>query len=184
LALSGAARYSSSGIAEVLPMRAVALAALLLLPGLAAAQTLSDAAARLRDDTYLRAWTTPLGRPLDWRDAESGDHGRIVPLREYKKDDAPCRDMAETLTIQGEVRQGAATGCRAPDRHWQVVTATPAEVPADLPPYQPPADISADPPKPAPAPSVILRIRPPGGRSTAAPEIYLSVPPPPAPGGN
>ena len=167
-------------------MRPIALAALLLLPGLAAAQTLSDAAARLRDDAYLRAWTAPLGRPLDWRDTESGDHGRIVPLRDYMKDDAPCRDMAETLTIQGEARQGAATGCRTADRRWHVVTATPAEVPADLPPYQPPADISADPPKTAPAPGVILRIRPPGGHTIAAPEIYLSVPPPPppAPGGN
>ena len=165
-------------------MRAMALAALLLLPGLAGAQSLSDAAGRLRDDAYLRAWTAPLGQPLDWHDVESGDHGRIVPQRDYKKDDAPCRDIAETLTVQGEARQGSATGCRAADRRWHVVTATPAEVPADLPPYQPPADISADPPKSGPAPGVILRIRPPGGRA-ARPEIYLSVPPPPAaPGGN
>ena len=163
-------------------MRCMALAALMLLPGLAGAQTLSDDGARLRADGYLRAWTAPLGQPFVWRDMESGDHGRIVPEREFTKDGAPCRDITETLTVQGELRQGKATGCRAPDRSWHVVAATPAEVPADLPPYQPPADISADPSKTGAAPGVILRVRPPGGR---APEIYLSVPPPPAaPGGN
>ncbi len=157
------------------------LLALLLLPGLAAAQGLSDDAARRREDLYLRAWTAPLGRPLDWHDAESGDHGRIVPQREFKKDGATCRDVTETLTVQGEARQGHTTGCRGPDQHWHVVTATSPEVPADLPPYQPPADISADPPKTGAAPGVMLRVRPPGGRG---PEIYLSVPPPPAPGSN
>jgi len=165
-------------------MRPLALAALMLLPGLAGAQTLADAAEKLREDAYLRAWTAPIGRPLDWRDSESGDRGRIVPQREYKKDDALCRDMTESLTVQGETRHGAATGCRGPDRRWHVVTATPgdalAEVPADLPPYQPPADISADPPKATPMPGIILRVRPPGSRNAAAPEIYLSVPPPPA----
>ncbi len=151
--------------------------AALLWPGLAAAQALSDDAERLRGDSYLRAWTAPIGRSLVWNDLASGDHGKIAAQREFKKDGTICRDVTETLTVQGEARQGKATGCRGPDQQWHVMTATPPEVPADLPPYQPPADISADPPKTGTAPGIMLRVRPPGGRG---PEIYLSVPPPPS----
>lgn len=169
-------------------MRA-ALLALLLFPAVAAAQMLDDAAVRLRADAYLKAWTAPLGRPVEWRDTESGDHGRIVPLREHKQGDGLCRDMEETLTVQGEARSGKAMGCRDAGQSWHVVSATPgtidegsaaaADVPADLPPYHPPADISADPPKKDATAGMVIRVRPPGSSKTATPEIYLSVPPPP-----
>jgi surface antigen len=173
-------------------MRCRMLAVLMLLsPGCAAAQSLDAEAARLREQAYLQAWSAPIGQATAWHDPASGDHGRITPLRERKTEGSSevCRDMAETLTVAGALRHGTASGCRGVDRIWHVVTATPgdsdpgdpASVPADLPPYQAPADISADAPRNGQAipPGVIVRIRPQQGRGTAAPEIFLAVPPPP-----
>jgi surface antigen len=182
-------------------MRPTVLIALLL-PGLlpaerAAAQMLDPEAARLREQAYLRAWSAPLGQAVRWHDADSGDGGRITPVREHKRpgEPQPCRDIDEVLTVAGAPRHGTATGCRGPDGAWHVVAATqgdaaaqdPATVPADLPPYQPPPDISADPPRPGQGvpPGVIVRIRPsgavaPSGRGVPSPDIFVAVPPPPA----
>ena len=159
--------------------RLLLLPMLLLLPGLARAQALDEADARLREQAYLHAWSAPLGQAVKWHNPETGSKGSITPERE-RKDAATgelCRDMLEIVTIGDTMHRGTAAGCRGEDRRWHVVSATPAEVPADLPAYQPPADISADPPHP-PGPGMEIRVRP-RGPAGAAPVIRLTVPPPP-----
>ncbi len=161
----------------------------MLIPGLAGAQILDTADARLREQAYLQAWLAPLGQATRWRNPATGDAGRITAIREHRAAESGelCRDMVERLTVAGTVRQGTATGCRGSDAAWHVVTATPGDdpsTPADLTPYKPPAEISADPPHSGQAipPGLEIRIRPSARNKvvpSSTPDLRLLVPPPP-----
>ena len=149
-------------------MRSAMFVLFLLLPIRGWGETLDEADAAFRDQAFLAAWQAPIGQPIAWRNPVTGNAGSIQARRETHGNGAEtCRELMETLTIDGRVSRGVTTGCRAADKSWHVVQSAPLGAPADqpvpveLPPYQPPADISADPPHPA-GPPVGIVVRPGG----------------------
>jgi surface antigen len=152
-------------------MRIGILILLSLLPESSYAESLDAVDAAFRDQAFQAAWQAPIGRPVAWRNPVTGNAGSIQAKRETRAKDGigPCRELIETLTIDGRVNHGVTTGCRSQDMNWHVVQSAPlgasaspeGQVPVELPPYQPPADISADPQHPA-GPPVGIMVRPDG----------------------
>jgi surface antigen len=130
-----------------------------LLPVAASAQALDPADSAFRNQAFAQAWAAPVGATASWSNPVTGNHGDVKPVRESRRSNSgePCRELVESLTINGEVRQGTTAGCRGADNGWHIVQSAPiastapssVNVPVDLPAYQPPADISADAPQPA-----------------------------------
>jgi len=66
---------------------------------------------------------TPTGHAIQWNDPRSGASGSFTPTGEpAAAPDGYCRDFSQTITINGELKQGVGRACRQPDGTWRTVS--------------------------------------------------------------
>jgi surface antigen len=62
------------------------------------------------------------GRPLPWRNDQSGASGTVVPRNTYQAADGTrCREFQQTVTVGGETQQSYGTACKQQDGSWRIV---------------------------------------------------------------
>jgi surface antigen len=64
----------------------------------------------------------PPGRPVEWRNPESGRYGVIVPEAGYELRGERCRRYTHTIYINGRPEVARGVACRHPDGTWQPVS--------------------------------------------------------------
>ncbi len=70
-----------------------------------------------------RAYAAPIGENIRWNNAQSGNHGTIVPVRDGTTPGGDyCREFQQTITVGGQMQKGYGTACRAPDGQWKIVS--------------------------------------------------------------
>jgi len=78
---------------------------------------------RLAQDAELRALEDgPSGRPIAWRNPDSGHYGEVVPRRAYERADRTCRDYEHTVWIDEQREVVRGTACRQPDGTWRTIS--------------------------------------------------------------
>ncbi len=66
--------------------------------------------------------TAPTGKPVAWKNPDSGHSGTVTPTRTYQTANGNyCRDYQTTVTIDGKQERASGTACRQPDGTWRVV---------------------------------------------------------------
>jgi len=61
------------------------------------------------------------GTTTTWQNPDSGHSGTVTPTRTYVADDGnPCRDFNQTIMVDGQEEDIAATACRQSDGTWQI----------------------------------------------------------------
>ncbi len=60
------------------------------------------------------------GQSQTWRNAESGNSGKVTPTQSYQRGSQKCTRFNETVQAGGESAQGQATACQQPDGSWQI----------------------------------------------------------------
>lgn len=73
---------------------------------------------RAREAEY-RAYA--FGQPAQWRSAESGYYGEVVPYEPYRRGGQLCRDYAHTVYIDGRPQTARGTACEEPGGTWRIV---------------------------------------------------------------
>jgi surface antigen len=70
-----------------------------------------------------KAMTKPVGKSVSWSNPDSGNSGKVTPLKEVTQptDGATCREFEQTVTTKDD-RTATETGtaCRAADGTWKV----------------------------------------------------------------
>ena len=68
------------------------------------------------------ARTAPIGQPIEWRNPDTGHHGRVTPIREgnNRRTGAYCREYQQTVTVGGRSRDAYGTACRQRDGSWKI----------------------------------------------------------------
>jgi surface antigen len=68
-----------------------------------------------------RAYNASVGQEVTWNNPASGDSGTIVPVHDgYANNGAYCREFQQTITIDGQQREGYGTACQQPDGSWKI----------------------------------------------------------------
>jgi surface antigen len=62
------------------------------------------------------------GVARQWRNADNGRYGEIVPSRPYKRGAMDCRDYTHKIYIDGQPQAMRGTACRNPDGTWTNVS--------------------------------------------------------------
>jgi surface antigen len=65
--------------------------------------------------------TAPSGRPVAWRNPDSGASGTVVPRPAYPSNGTYCREFQQNITVGGRTQEAYGTACRQPDGSWKVV---------------------------------------------------------------
>lgn len=61
------------------------------------------------------------GRPVEWRNPDSGNYGTVVPQRAYEQNNTYCREYSQNIVVGGKSERAYGTACRQPDGSWQIV---------------------------------------------------------------
>jgi surface antigen len=64
----------------------------------------------------------PSGRPVPWRNPDSGRYGNIVPGPSYQQAQGTCRQYTHTIYIDGRPQVARGAACRNPDGTWTPVS--------------------------------------------------------------
>ncbi len=65
--------------------------------------------------------TTPTGRPIAWRNPDSGHSGTVTPTKTYQTAGGTyCREYQTTVVIDGKQERASGTACRQPDGSWRI----------------------------------------------------------------
>jgi surface antigen len=67
---------------------------------------------------YAEGLNGTLGERYEWSNDETGDHGDIVPQREFRRGGALCRAFTETTFVHGERQTRDGVACRRRDGNW------------------------------------------------------------------
>ncbi len=62
------------------------------------------------------------GRPVVWRNDNTGHYGEVVAGPGYEVNSLDCRDYTHTIYIDGRPQVAKGTACRQPDGSWQIVS--------------------------------------------------------------
>jgi len=83
-------------------------------------QQLDKADRERADRAYQNAFeSSPVGRPSQWRNPDSGNYGSVTPVRTYQ---APTgREFTQTISIGGRLQEGHGTACREADGSWRII---------------------------------------------------------------
>jgi len=60
----------------------------------------------------------PSGKPVAWRNPDSGRYGQVVPGTAYQANGMTCRPYTHTIYIDGKPQVAKGTACRNPDGTW------------------------------------------------------------------
>lgn len=78
--------------------------------------------AALQHTTQTALETGQPGRPLPWRNPQSGNSGTVVPQNYYRTAEGQyCREFQQTIIVGGQQEQGYGRACRQPDGTWKIV---------------------------------------------------------------
>jgi surface antigen len=93
-----------------------------LLGGLAG-NLLDERDKRMANEAAQRALeTTPSGKPVAWKNPDSGHSGTVTPVRTFESNGSYCREFQQTVTIGGRPENSFGTACRQPDGSWRIVS--------------------------------------------------------------
>lgn len=66
--------------------------------------------------------TAPTGRPVAWKNPDSGHSGTVTPTRTFQTADGTyCRDFQTTVLIDGKQERATGSACRQPDGNWRIM---------------------------------------------------------------
>ena len=67
-----------------------------------------------------QAETGPLGKSINWNNAESGHSGSVTPIREGRVQGTNqlCREYKQSITIDGKTQTAVGTACQNSDGTW------------------------------------------------------------------
>jgi len=66
--------------------------------------------------------TAPTGKPVAWRNPDSGHSGTVPPTKTYQTANGTyCREYQTTVLIDGKQERATGTACRQPDGTWRIV---------------------------------------------------------------
>jgi surface antigen len=60
----------------------------------------------------------PSGKPVAWRNPDSGRYGSVVPGPAYDMSGVQCRQYTHTIYISGQPQTARGAACRNPDGTW------------------------------------------------------------------
>ena len=70
----------------------------------------------------VRAYSAPLGYPIQWNNPSSGNAGRIWSTREgWSTSGAYCREFQQQVLVGGRVQSAFGQACQQPDGSWRIV---------------------------------------------------------------
>jgi len=58
------------------------------------------------------------GKPVEWRNPDSGRYGEVVPSRTFRRGSLDCRQYTNKFYIDGQPQAMRGTACRNPDGTW------------------------------------------------------------------
>jgi len=69
-----------------------------------------------------RAEEAPVGQQITWVNPETGHSGTITPVHDgYANNGSYCRDFQQSVTIDGQPKQGSRKACQQQDGSWKIV---------------------------------------------------------------
>lgn len=71
---------------------------------------------------YRALETAQAGRPVEWRNPDSGRYGEVVVGPGYQVNALDCRDYTHSVYIDGQPQVARGTACREPDGTWRIVS--------------------------------------------------------------
>ena len=63
----------------------------------------------------------PTDKAAEWRNPDTGNYGRIVPVTTYRQNGRYCREFTQEIFIGGEKQTGYGRACRQPDGSWEII---------------------------------------------------------------
>ena len=63
----------------------------------------------------------PTDKAAEWRNPDTGNYGRIVPVTTYRKNGRYCREFTQEIFIGGEKQTGYGRACRQADGSWEII---------------------------------------------------------------
>jgi len=94
----------------------------------------TDADFELFLDATRQAGQGLLGELKEWSNAKSGAHGTVKAVRDYKRDDADCRELRGQNSARGRTEPFHLAICKAADGKWRLAPFEPAAKPTTPPP--------------------------------------------------
>lgn len=68
----------------------------------------------------IRAYTAPIGQQVTWNNPQTGNSGTIIPVRDgYANNGAYCRELQQTMMVNGQQQQSHSKTCQQPDGSWK-----------------------------------------------------------------
>lgn len=64
---------------------------------------------------------SPSGSSVEWNNPDSGNRGRITPVKTVKESGQYCREYIQEVVIGGEKKKAYGKACRQPDGDWKIV---------------------------------------------------------------
>lgn len=65
---------------------------------------------------------TRTGSTSTWRNPDTGHSGTVTPTRTYQQSSGTyCRDLTQTVDIDGQTQTATGMACRQPDGSWRIV---------------------------------------------------------------
>ena len=58
---------------------------------------------------------------VEWRNPDSGNYGKITPVRTFQSKGGYCREFQQEVVIGGKSQAAYGIACRQPDGNWQVI---------------------------------------------------------------
>jgi len=65
--------------------------------------------------------TAPTGRPINWKNPDSGNRYTVTPTRTYYANQQPCREYTTRALIGGKSQEIYGKACRQADGSWRVI---------------------------------------------------------------
>lgn len=73
-------------------------------------------------DAQQRAYAAPLNEPIIWNNPNTGNSGRVTPIRDGRRASGQyCREFQTEITISGRREDAHGTACQQPDGSWKIV---------------------------------------------------------------
>ncbi|PCJ29713.1 MAG: hypothetical protein COA94_00625 [Rickettsiales bacterium] len=64
---------------------------------------------------------SPSGRPVEWKNPDSGNRGSITPTKTFRERGRYCREYTQEVIVGGEKQKAYGKACRQPDGNWQII---------------------------------------------------------------
>ena len=64
----------------------------------------------------------PTDKAAEWRNPDTGNYGRVIPVTTYRKNGRYCREFTQEIFVGGQKETGYGRACRQPDGSWEIVS--------------------------------------------------------------